>query len=157
MVIGDFNDILDDSEKERGNYRSVASMRDFSEFIVDNGLLDLGFVGYPFTWRNRRDEEPIQQRLDRGLATSGWVSVYLEAKVLHEVLEGFDHTMLILDMDVMPFKRRRRFIYDPRWNKEECHGIVKENWRHGFVGSHALQVVEKLKWVRRGLQNLEAN
>lgn len=71
LLIGDFNDIMDDSEKERGNYRSVASRRDFCEFIVGNGLLDLGFVGYPITWRNRRDEGPIQQRLDRALATSG--------------------------------------------------------------------------------------
>lgn len=64
----------------------MASRRDFSEFIVDNGLLDLGFVGYPFIWRNQRDEDPIQQRLDSGLATSGWVSVYPEARILHKVL-----------------------------------------------------------------------
>ncbi|KAM0970934.1 hypothetical protein ACFX15_018345 [Malus domestica] len=64
LLIGDFNDILEDTEKEGGNYRSVASIRDFNEFIVSNGLLDLGFVSYPFTWRNRRDEGPIQQRLD---------------------------------------------------------------------------------------------
>ena len=57
MLIGDFNDIIDDSEKEGGNYRSVASRRDFSGFIADNRLLDLGFV---FTWRNQRDEGPIQ-------------------------------------------------------------------------------------------------
>lgn len=100
------------TEKERGNYRSVASRRDFCEFIVGNGLLDLGFIGYPFTWRNRRDEGPIQQRLDRALATSGWVNMYPKAKVMHEVLEGSDHAMLILGTDVALSSRRRRFIYD---------------------------------------------
>lgn len=104
LVIGDYNDILDNLEKERGNYRYVASRRDFSEFIVDNRLLELGFVGYPVTWRNRRDDGPIQQRLDRGLTISEWVNVYPNARVLHEVLEGSDHSMLILDMDVMPLK-----------------------------------------------------
>lgn len=80
--------------------------------------------------------------------------MYSEAKVLHEVLKGSDHAMLILDMDVMSLKRWRWFIYDPRWNKEkECHNTVEENWRHGFVGSRAFQVVEKLKWVHKGLQN----
>lgn len=62
--------------------------------------------------------------------------------------------MLIFDMEVRPVIRRRKIIYDSRWNKEEeCHGIVEENWRRGFVGSHAFRVVEKLKWVRRSLQN----
>lgn len=96
-----------------GNYRYVASRKDFHEFVIGNELLDLGFTGYPFTWRNQMDEGPIQQRLDRGLASEGWVSIYLEAKVLHEVLEGSDYAMFILDTDFTPFKRMRRFIYDP--------------------------------------------
>lgn len=86
LLIGDFNDIIDDFEREGGNYRYVASRRDFCDFIVGNGLLELGFTGYSYTWRNRRDEGPIQQRLDRGLAMSGWVDTYPEAKVMHEVL-----------------------------------------------------------------------
>lgn len=61
LVIGDFNDIFDDSENKGGNYRSVVNSRDFCDFIVVNGLLDFKFVGYPFTWRNRRDEGLIQQ------------------------------------------------------------------------------------------------
>lgn len=81
-------------------------MRDFYEFIVGNGLLDLGFIGYPFTWKNRRDEWPIQQRLDHGLATNGWVNIYPEVKVMHEVLEGSDHAMLLLDTEVVPFNRK---------------------------------------------------
>ncbi|XP_070675640.1 uncharacterized protein [Malus domestica] len=66
LVIGDFNDIVDDAEKDGGNYRSMASTRDFRDFLADNELLDLGFEGYPFTWRNKRDDGLIQQRLDCG-------------------------------------------------------------------------------------------
>ncbi|KAM2502553.1 hypothetical protein ACFX1W_033092 [Malus domestica] len=153
VVIGDFNDILEESEKEGGNYRSVASRKDFRDFVSGNELLDLGFTGYPFTWRNQREDGPIQQRLDRGLASEGWISTYPEAKVLHEVVEGSDHAMLILDTDFVSVKRRKRFIYDSRWNREnECHGIVGTNWKYNFVGSKAFRVVEKLKWVRKGLQ-----
>ncbi|KAM1014002.1 hypothetical protein ACFX2C_044060 [Malus domestica] len=61
--------------------------------------------------------------------------------------------MLILDTDFTPFKRRKRFIYDSRWNMEkDCHGIVETNWKYNFVGSKAFRVVKKLKWVRKGLQ-----
>lgn len=52
LVIGDFNDIVHGSEKEYGDYRSVVNTRDFNEFIMNCGLLDLGYVGYLYTWRN---------------------------------------------------------------------------------------------------------
>lgn len=129
LVIGDFNDILFDSEKEGGNYRS---------------------------WRNRRDDGLIQQRLDRGLATEWWIKVYPETKVFHEVLEGSDHAMLILKTDVPPQQRKRRFIYDPMWGKdEECCDFVQSRWKREFVGFCAFHVVEKLKWVWHGLMNME--
>ncbi|CAN6541494.1 unnamed protein product [Malus baccata var. baccata] len=72
LLIGDFNDILCNDEKEGGNTRPSSSLRDFRDFVARNELLDLGFEGYPFTWRNNHDSLPIQQRLDRGLATPDW-------------------------------------------------------------------------------------
>ncbi|KAM1131908.1 hypothetical protein FF1_046364 [Malus domestica] len=94
LLIGDFNDILCNDEKEGGNYRPTASMRDFREFVAQNELMDLGFVGYPFTWRNNQEAKPIQQRLDRGLATMGWQDLYPENTIRHVVLEGSDHALL---------------------------------------------------------------
>lgn len=49
LFVGDFNDILSNEEKEGGNYRTAASMRDFREFVARNELMDLGYDGYPFT------------------------------------------------------------------------------------------------------------
>ncbi|CAL9012590.1 unnamed protein product [Prunus brigantina] len=69
LVMGDFNDILEASEKEGGRPRSVQSMAAFRGFVTDSNLLDLGYEGFPFTWRNRRDDGGIQERLDRGLLT----------------------------------------------------------------------------------------
>lgn len=54
----------------------MRSMQDFRTFVSDTGLLDLGFVGYPFTWRNQRADGGIQERLDRGLATDQWINLY---------------------------------------------------------------------------------
>lgn len=61
LLMGDFNDILDSSEKDGGNYRPINSMQDFRSFVVDNQLLDLGYIGHPFTWRNRREGGFIQE------------------------------------------------------------------------------------------------
>lgn len=43
LVIGDFNDLLMESEKDRGNGRTAASMRSFRDFVAQVRLLDLGF------------------------------------------------------------------------------------------------------------------
>ena len=61
LLMGDFNDLLLNSEKEGGNMRTATSMRAFRNFVTDSCLLDLGFEGYPYTWRNRRDDGFIQE------------------------------------------------------------------------------------------------
>ncbi|CAL8994798.1 unnamed protein product [Prunus brigantina] len=94
--MGDFNDILDASEKVGGVTRTVRSMLDFRTFGTNNKLLDLGFMGYPLTWRNRRLDGGIQERLDRGLATNQWIYLYLDAKIHHLMVAGSNHVMLLL-------------------------------------------------------------
>ncbi|KAM2913102.1 hypothetical protein COP2_043795 [Malus domestica] len=108
LLIGDFNDILCNDEKEGGNTRSISSLRDFRDFVARNELLDLGFEGYPFTWRNNRDSLPIQQRLDHGLATPGC-------------------------------------------KMEDCRDRVSRDWRCILGGSHAFRLCEKMKTLRRSL------
>lgn len=49
LLMGDFNDLLSDSEKDGGNKRKAASMRTFRNFVTTTCLLDLGFEGYLFT------------------------------------------------------------------------------------------------------------
>ncbi|CAB4295468.1 unnamed protein product [Prunus armeniaca] len=152
LVMGDFNDILDASEKVGGVTRTVRSMLDFRTFVTDNRLLDLGFIGYPFTWRNRQLDWGIQERLDRGLATDQWINLYHDAKIHDLMVAGSDHVMLLLQTQGEPRRWRRRFIYDPQWNRTEgfCQ-LVKDRWGKPFRGSWSLQVVYKLQWVRKGI------
>ncbi|CAL8993480.1 unnamed protein product [Prunus brigantina] len=134
--MGDFNDILDPSEKDGGRPRSVQSMDVFRGFVMDCNLLDLGYEGYPFTWRNKQADGGIQERLDRGLANAQWLRSYPEARVVHQVVEGSDHAMLMLYTSNTPQRKACRFIFDPRWGAlERCHDLVKERWRRGFRGS----------------------
>nr|XP_028945663.1 uncharacterized protein LOC114819996 [Malus domestica] len=126
MVMGDLNDLLLDSENKGGNERTVASMRCFRSFVTQARLLDLGFVEYPFTWSNRQEDGFIQERLDRVFATHEWVQCYQQTVVKHVILEGSDHTMLVLSMEVEQSQRKTRFMYDPKWNHDKkCADIVR--------------------------------
>lgn len=71
VVWGDFNDILYPEEKRGGLQRSRGSCGRFQTLLNNCGLLDLGFRGYPFTWRNNRSgTDFIESRLDRVLVSS---------------------------------------------------------------------------------------
>ncbi|CAN6580853.1 unnamed protein product [Malus baccata var. baccata] len=153
LLIGDFNDILSNDEKEGGKYRSVASLRDFREFVARNDLMDLGYEGYPFTWRNNRDLGPIQQRLDRGLASMGWQQLYPDTKIRHMVLEGSDHAMLGLTTEKDRIWKGKRFMYEERWSKQpECRELVGEVWQVNYNGSHGYRLSEKLKTLGKSLK-----
>ncbi|KAM2726386.1 hypothetical protein EV2_038830 [Malus domestica] len=128
-------------------------MRDFREFVANNELLDLGYEGYPFTWRNKRDSQPIQQRLDRGFASLEWYDLYPDTKILHVALEGFDHSLLLLTTKKSEEWRGRRFTYDARWSKsDDCRNLVARDWAGNVRGSHAFRLSEKLKAVSRSLK-----
>ena len=73
LVASDFNEILLSHEKFGGALRSEAAMRDFREVVDDCGLLDLGYVGKKYTWRGKRGNGMVLERLDRALATQAWL------------------------------------------------------------------------------------
>ena len=50
--IGDFNVLTDSSEKRGGPFTESQEVIEFRDFLLANGLLDMGFVGPPFTWIN---------------------------------------------------------------------------------------------------------
>lgn len=70
LLLGDFNQILDNSEKRGGSPPLGARIRAFKEAISACGLIDLGFFGPRFTWSNmRKGLVDVQERLDRVLGS----------------------------------------------------------------------------------------
>lgn len=51
LVLGDFNEILFNYEKEGGRPRSQLAMQAFHDALNDCELEDMGYVGDLFTWR----------------------------------------------------------------------------------------------------------
>jgi hypothetical protein len=70
LCIGDFNFVLDQLEKLGGCPVASFSHYSFRNFIDRHGLVDIGFVGNPYTWFNKRKGFAIvKERLDRALAS----------------------------------------------------------------------------------------
>lgn len=96
-LIGDFNEILSEHDKIGGKHIASSSKKHLQNFIEHSGCIDLGFVGNPYTWRNKRmGLAHIRQRLDRALANASWRTAFPRAGVLHLPASNSDHNPLIL-------------------------------------------------------------
>jgi len=77
LRIGDFNEILEDPEKQRGARRLGAQMEEFKHSLEYCQLSDMGFTGSRFTWLNmRRDDQFTKERLDRVVATTYFATFF---------------------------------------------------------------------------------
>ena len=73
--IGYFNSILYAAEKQSSCPPSTRQMEEFGCALEENGLADLGYHGFPFTWTNRRPGHVnTRLRLDRVVANIKWKS-----------------------------------------------------------------------------------
>ena len=105
LCIGDFNEIVYESEKEGGSSRLRRQMKNFSETINWCGLTDLGYVGLSFTWLYQRaDGFQIRERLDRALASVEWGRRFQDAKLYHLTCSASDHFSLALHF----FKKQQK-------------------------------------------------
>ncbi|KAH0661423.1 hypothetical protein KY284_026354 [Solanum tuberosum] len=106
IIIGDFIDIMDNSEKVGGRSREVASFKDFKNFLWNLGAVDLGFKGKPWTWWCFRENDGIiQERLDRAIVSPGWRLELPLAQIIHLNTEASDHSALLLNTDPKPIRK----------------------------------------------------
>ncbi|XP_038688711.1 uncharacterized protein LOC119987879 [Tripterygium wilfordii] len=150
LVLGDFNEILDSSEKSGGRVRCRRAMMEFQSGLEDCQLLDLGYQGGKFTWCNNRQDGVIYERIDRAVASAAWSNLFPKAKVSHIVCSVSDHKPILMDSDPCPgggfFVRRFRF--EEMWTRHEgLDEVVKEGWVCGR-GS----VLDKIHSVAKNLQ-----
>jgi len=97
LCIGDFNIIVDQSEKFGGRPFVCSSADPFRLFINNNEMVDLGFFGNPFTWSNNRDGVHLfKERLDRVLASPQCIHLFPYFSIQHLPTITFNHNHLLL-------------------------------------------------------------
>jgi hypothetical protein len=94
LVLGDFNEILFNYEKEGGRPRSQRAMQDFDDSLKDCELEDMRYVGDLFTWIRGK----FRERLDRGVVNDQWNNLFSFASLINSELTRSDHRPLLVDM-----------------------------------------------------------
>ena len=157
LCIGDFNVILHSDEKLSHKPPSYKQMDEFREVLEQCSLTDLGFLGYPFTWNNKRPGHAnTKERLDRAVATMDWRTKFPRSTVTHLSSHASDHLPIILQTKTSKFRLARSnmgFKFEESWLLwEECEAVVHEGWnKMGGTGSVIANVKERIEGCGREL------
>nr|XP_023927486.1 uncharacterized protein LOC112038880 [Quercus suber] len=147
LCAGDFNEILVSYEKLGGAPRSEAAMREFREVVDDCGFMDLGYVGKKYSWRGRRGESMVLERLDRALATQSWLALNPATRVLCLRYNASDHYPIIINPEGIADRPCKPFRFEHMWLKENgCGETVKTAWLAPFPLSNSPLMHEKIKF-----------
>ncbi|CAA7038820.1 unnamed protein product [Microthlaspi erraticum] len=129
FLTGDFNEILDNSEKQGGPARTEGSFVEFRSFMSECDLFDLRFSGNFLSWRGKRRNHLVRCRLDRAMANSYWIEAYPSGRSEYLKFEGSDHRPLITTFQAVKKRKKGLFRYDRSLrNNEEVKALIEECW-----------------------------
>jgi hypothetical protein len=142
LYVGDFNEIMEESEKFGGVCKSQGIMDEFYDTLRDYRLHDLEYVGARFMWSNmRHDNNFVKERLDRATATNEWRDLYPRQVVKVLANRSSDHTPLLINFNKRHGHQRswrRKFHFKAKWNgKEKPKAIISSIWREVNLGANA--------------------
>lgn len=151
LCFGDLNDVLAAQEKKGGNPRTFDQLNMGRCTMEECGLLDLGFSGYLFTWSNgRKGPDQIQCRLDRAMATKGFINTFSPIQVSHLPRFGSDHSALKICLEFQGHHSRKEkhhiFRFEECWAKDDrCEDMIKKLWQENSLHCEAkLQALRSL-------------
>lgn len=159
---GDFNLMTVSTEKKGGNGFNENEACMFREALQWCNLMDLGYVGYDFTWSNNRGgEKNVQERLDRFVVNEAWKSCFSGSFVSHLEKRRSDHLPILLCVNkglqkVHGQRHRKLYRFEEMWTRDEgCNDVIVEGWSHGEdLDSKMAVTTRKLcQWSREKFGN----
>jgi hypothetical protein len=134
LCMGDFNEIMDESERSGELRSSRGHMMNFRETMDFCRLQDLGFSGPKYTWCNRREGlDFLEERLDRSFANQEWFNIFPDVQMQVTPACSSDHYPLFLPLlhaGRNRQKKPRRFLYESCWGKHlQPRELVRQVWR----------------------------
>ncbi|KAL0340133.1 UNVERIFIED_CONTAM: hypothetical protein Sradi_4530100 [Sesamum radiatum] len=147
ICAGDYNEILDNSEKLGGPLRPNWQMRNFRKALADCELHDIGCTGIRCGVIGTHILT-VSERLDRACANLGWSHLFPDALVTHIPVACSDHKALVIQLRDRPEQAQqwsRPWRFEAAWlQSDQCERIVENSWNRGGGGSRSMDIAEKL-------------
>ncbi|KAL4349827.1 hypothetical protein AHAS_Ahas10G0080900 [Arachis hypogaea] len=142
LLIGDFNEIKDSTEKKGRRPIDLRMCRNFANWIDRCGLVDLGFIGTRFTWRGPQWEgyDRVFKRLDRALSNPSWRTKFQEAVVKVLLRTKHDHHPLSLTENKgTDCRSGKPFRFEAMWSMHpDFRPFLEKHWKEDNMFIHNL-------------------
>ena len=150
IMTGDFNEMIDPSEKLGGAARDIDEGKEFRQMLHANGLWNIKHFGYQFSWAGTRNNENVQCRLDRTVANQEWLDMFPQASATYLQKVCSDHSPILTTLVDQIRNRRACFKYDHRWiHREGFSSTVIQSWKKQGPGQ--LGLVGKISNCRKDI------
>ena len=128
-------------------------MHEFSDFIMELGLIDIPLLGGNFTWSNNRKRASIS-KIDRFFYNSDWETCFVTIRQKRMLRMFSDHFPTLLECDNIQ-QGKRPFCFENMWLKVEGFwDRVKAWWdSYQFEGTPSFTLAKKLKALKMDLKN----
>ena len=144
-VLENFNEITCQSQKSGGRPRPHSQMQPFQDILDECGFMDLGFVGFPFTWHKHFEDYTIWELLDRTMATNDWFSMFPGTKVYHLDVTTSNHKPLLIAPKSINNCFQKPFRFEQMWLMEKgCTETVETVWCENSMDPEDSKVIKKI-------------
>lgn len=161
LLLGDFNEIISNSEKKGGRRRTDASFIPFRTILANCGMIDFPYKGNPLSWVGNRASGKVQCRLDRAVGNEDWHHDFSHTNVEYLRLWGSDHRPILTRFLSFKNLAKKGFKFDKRWvGKDGFRDAILKGWKDpSLVSSDDLydRIACCRKFISRWKRNSSSN
>ncbi|WZY69216.1 hypothetical protein YC2023_001456 [Brassica napus] len=159
FLAGDFNELMNNSEKVGGPPRQESSFFDFRAMARDCRLKEIPSSGNRLSWGGVREimengvkeKVWVQCRLDRAFGNAEWFRIFPQSHTVYLEKTGSDHRPIFTSLANIGQRRTGRFMFDKRWcQKPEITEVIRRGWCSNFISGQG-SVSERIKSCRQEL------
>ncbi|XP_026416977.1 uncharacterized protein LOC113312440 [Papaver somniferum] len=153
--VGDFNAILSPDEKMDGRSPNRNSMLEFSDCLNKCELLQAPKTGMQFSYSNcQQGKKRILCTLDRVVFNQKWLQIYGDWGYKVGLRFVSDHSPLLGGCASIPKPNNVPRKFQKMWiSHPEFLSVVKESWSNVIVGDPAFIFMQKIKELKRVLND----
>ncbi|GKB70529.1 putative RNA-directed DNA polymerase, eukaryota, reverse transcriptase zinc-binding domain protein, partial [Tanacetum coccineum] len=112
LLMGDFNVILDPSERLAGSSYFTSGMEDFRDSLGEMGVEDLCMFGLKFTWNTSPGKtDGLLKKLDKVMCNGAFVEKFVNSNALFLPFVASDHTPAAVEIPIISRAKPRPFKF----------------------------------------------
>ncbi|KAF8037236.1 hypothetical protein BT93_B0217 [Corymbia citriodora subsp. variegata] len=154
IVAGDFNAILDPSDRVGGSTAWIPSFDELKDCLAQAMLSDLRYVGYRHTWSASSGANRKIRKIDRVVVNGKWCQDFSFSEASFIAPGISDHTPMIVKIANPAFGRKPFKFFNFWMEHPNFRPLLNRAWSISTVGTPMYRLYSRLKAVKILLEQM---